>query len=269
MKLGALQMNSGADPQANLDAIRAGCEQAGAAGVDLLLLPENALLMGRTERDKLAVAEDFGNGPMQADLAGMARQAGLHLVAGSFPLRVADDPERVWSSALVYAPDGECVARYDKLHLFDVQAPDGQVYAESRRFRAGENTPQCFDCQGVSVGLSICYDLRFPELYRALTAQGAELLLVPAAFTHATGQAHWDILLRARAVENLAGVLAANQCGTHPNGWRTWGHSLIADAWGAILAQADEQPGLITATMDLAAQRRRREEFPVLRHRRL
>lgn len=268
MKLGALQMCSGASVDDNLAVILAAIEQAAEQSVELLLLPENALLMGRQERDKLAIAELFGQGPLQQSLAGAARSGGLHLVVGSFPLAVVDDPERVHPSALVFDPQGQCIARYDKRHLFDVSLPNGEQYAESRRFKAGENPPQTFVCGGLCVGLSICYDLRFPEHYRILSAAGAELLLVPAAFTHATGQAHWEVLLRARAIENLAVVVAAAQTGEHPNGRRTWGHSLIVDSWGQVLAQAAEQPGLITATIDPTALRRRREEFPVLRHRR-
>ena len=264
----AIQMTSGADPQANLAAADPLVEAAAQAGARLVELPENALFMGRRERDKLTIAEPHGKGPLQTGLAELARRHGVYLVCGSFPLQLAGRDDKVAQSTLVYAPDGSERARYDKQHLFDVVLESGKSFQESRYFIAGDQPPQCFDCDGVSVGPSICYDLRFPELYRDLQRQSADILLVPAAFTYPTGQAHWEVLLRARAVENLAAVVAAGQCGTHPNGQHTWGHSMIIDHWGRVLAEADETPGLITATIDLAAQARRRQEFPVLQHRR-
>ena len=269
LRIAALQMNSGADVAANIAAIEAGVTQAAASGVRLLLLPENALFMGAKERDKLAVAEDFKAGPCQQRMADLAREHRIFLVCGAFPLKLADEPERVTQSLLVYGPDGELRLRYDKLHLFDVVLADGSEYKESRLFRAGQAQPGCFDCDGVQVGVSICYDLRFPELYRELAAQGAEILLVPAAFTWPTGQAHWEVLLRARAIENLTCVVAANQCGLHPNERSSWGHSMMVGPWGEILAEAEDSPGLIVANFDRAALVQRRREFPVLEHRRL
>ncbi len=266
LSIAALQLNSGADVQANLACIRRLLPQT--AGARLVLLPENALFLGARERDKLAVAEAPGEGPLQQALSAMARDHDTTLVCGSFPLRLPDLADKVSASALVYGPDGRQLARYDKRHLFDVALEDGKTFLESKHFQAGDNPPQCFDCDGVTVGLSICYDLRFPELYRDLSAAGAQVLLVPAAFTWPTGQAHWEVLLRARAVENLAAVVGANQCGEHPNGQRSWGHSMIIDCWGRIQAQAGEKPGVIRAEIDLDSQARRRREFPVLRHRR-
>lgn len=165
---------------------------------------------------------------IQDFLARSARQLGLWIVAGTVPLAVADEA-RVYAASLVYDDQGRCVARYDKIHLFDIEVPDdsGERYRESASIAPGDLKPVVVDTPCGKLGLSVCYDLRFPELYRALVAQGAEILCVPAAFTERTGRAHWDLLLRARAVENLAYVLAPGQCGTHPSGRRTWGHSLI------------------------------------------
>lgn len=269
LRLSALQMCTGDDVEANLNAVATAAAQAGQRDVRLMLLPENVFFLGRNERDKLALAEDFGQGPLQARCAELAREHGLFLVVGSLPLRCAGETERVWQASLVYGPDGQCIARYDKLHLFDVDLADGTRYRESRRLLPGENDPVLFDCDGVPVGLSICYDLRFPELYRALSAQGAQVLLVPSAFTAATGRAHWDTLLRARAVENLAAVVGSNQCGTHPNDWRSWGHSMILGPWGETLAQAGPDPELIVADLNTEALALRRQQFPVLTHRRL
>ena len=269
LTVAAIQYCAGADAQANWAEIKTLAGAAAAQGARLLLLPENALFMGEHERDKLVLAEAIDDGPCQQALADLARDLNIYLVAGSFPLQVEGDPEHVWPSALVFDPAGRRIARYDKLHLFDVALDNGKVYQESRYFKAGDNAPQSFDCDGVRVGLSICYDLRFPELYRQLVADGAEVLLVPAAFTYATGREHWEILLRARAVENLAAVVAANQCGTHPSGQRSWGHSMIIDPWGQVLDSCAHEPALCLATIDLEGLARRRREFPVLHHRSL
>ncbi len=269
LKVAAIQYCAGADPQANFALIETLAGKAASQGARLLLLPENALFMGEHERDKLALAEAIDDGLWQQALAALARDLDIYLVVGSFPLQVEGDRGHVWPSALVYAPNGQRIARYDKLHLFDVALDNGKVYQESRYFKPGDNPPQSFDCDGVRVGLSICYDLRFPELYRQLVAEGAEMLLVPAAFTYATGREHWEVLLRARAVENLAAVVAANQCGTHPSGQRSWGHSMIIDPWGQVLDSCADEPAICLATIDLAGLARRRREFPVLQHRSL
>lgn len=268
-KLAALQYTALDDAQANFRRIQCLAETATGQGASLLLLPENALFMGRRARDKLALAETIDAGPWQQQLADLARQLQVTLAVGSFPLTLPDREDKVSPSALVYGPDGSRLARYDKLHLFDVTSPDGTEYKESKTFQAGENTPQLFEFGGLKIGLSICYDLRFPELYRELAAQGADLLLVPAAFTHATGQLHWDILLRARAIENVAYVLAANQTGVHTNGQRSWGHSMCVGPRGQILAQLDEEEGICLTEVDLDALEKLRESFPVLQHRRL
>jgi predicted amidohydrolase len=268
LKIAAVQLCSGADPAVNFAQLEAAVCAAAGQGVRLVLLPENAIFMGLKEQDKLAVAEAYGAGHWQAKFAALAKAQGLYLVCGSFPLQVPGDPAHISPSSLVWNPSGVCIARYDKRHLFDVDLADGQSYRESKYFLAGSNAPQCFDCEGVRVGLSICYDLRFPELYRALSDAGAQLVLVPAAFTAATGQAHWEVLLKARAIENLGFVLAANQCGEHPGGQTSWGHSMIIDPWGQVLMEAQDAAIWISAEIDLEAQAQRRREFPVLQHRR-
>ncbi|MGJ8668135.1 MAG: carbon-nitrogen hydrolase family protein [Oceanococcus sp.] len=269
VSVAALQYCAGDDCATNFATLSALADQAVDAGVQLILLPENALFMGRQERHKLAMAEPVGDGPWQNQLAALAQRLGIALVCGSFPLQVADLPEKVWPASLVFDADGELLARYDKLHLFDVGLADGSQYRESRYFQAGENSPQCFDFAGLRFGLSICYDLRFPELYRQLSSDGAQVLLVPAAFTYATGEQHWEVLLRARAIENLSAVVAANQCGEHPSGHRSWGHSMIVDSWGQVLSQCEHAPGFALARIDSDELAGRRQQFPALAHRRI
>ena len=269
VRLAALQYCAGDDVAANFKQVEALAQKAVDAGARLLLLPENALFMGRHEQDKLAIAEAAGAGPWQQQLSALAQRLDVALVCGSFPLQVAGEAAKVWPASLVFGPDGQLIARYDKLHLFDVSLADGTEYRESRHFQEGENPPQCFDFAGLRFGLSICYDLRFPELYRQMVADGAQVLLVPAAFTYATGEQHWEILLRARAIENLSVVLAANQCGVHPSGQGSWGHSMIVNPWGHILSQCEHQPGIAMAQVDLHDLAARRQQFPALQHRRI
>lgn len=266
----AIQMNSGDDRDANLRAAGTLLQRAAEAGAKLAALPENFAFMGARERDKLAVAEADGSGPIQDFLANTAARLGLWIVAGTVPLAVAGDPDRVWAASLVYDAAGLRVARYDKIHLFDVEVPGGERYRESNSIARGE------PAQGVVVdtplgalGLSVCYDMRFPELYRRLVDRGAELLCMPAAFTYRTGQAHWDLLLRARAVEDQCHVLAPAQCGTHPGGRRTWGHALIADPWGQVLSYIEDGEGHALAPIDRGRLQQVRQDFPALTHRRV
>jgi nitrilase len=267
MKIAALQTVSGTSLAANLDAARQLLADAAAAGAELAVLPEYFCLMGHREDDKLAVREAFGEGQVQQFLARSARELGLWIVGGTLPL-AAGDAAHVRNTSLAFSPQGECVARYDKIHLFKFDNGREQ-YDESRVIEAG-HAPQAFtlpsrDGHAWKVGLTVCYDLRFPELYRALAA---DLLLVPSAFTYTTGQAHWELLLRARAVENLAYVCAPAQGGKHENGRRTWGHSMVVDPWGALLAQREaEGAGLVLA--ELAAERlaQLRRQLPALEHR--
>lgn len=282
MKIAAVQMVSTPDVGRNLQAASRLVEQAAAAGAELVALPEYFCLMGRRDTDKLAVAEDLASdvdarasaaaGPIQGGLAEAARRHRIWLVGGTLPLRVPGRDDRVRNSCLVYGPDGTRVARYDKIHLFAFDNGREQ-YDEGRVLEAGSE-PASFACGAHRVGLSVCYDVRFPELYRALAFADApspcDLMCVPAAFTHTTGQAHWELLLRARAVENQCLVLAPAQGGLHENGRRTWGHSMIVDAWGRVLAERTEDgEGVVLAELDAAHLAQVRTQLPALRHRRL
>ena len=264
-----LQMTSAASVEANLSCARTLLEQAHAAGAALAVLPENFAIMGRKETDKVDVGEPLGEGPIQAFLARTARELGIWIIGGTLPIKVDDEPQRVAAASLVFDAQGKFVARYDKIHLFDVDIPDREErYRESATIAPGRgftvvNTPVGH------VGLSVCYDVRFPELFRSLESQGAQVLSIPAAFTVPTGRAHWELLLRARAVENLCFVLAAAQGGVHENGRETFGDSLIVDPWGQVLARvAEPGPGVAVAEIDLTLQAELRTRFPALTHRR-
>ena len=274
MKVAAVQMRSGVDRDRNLaDAERLIAEAAG-RGAELVLLPENFPLMGQREEDKLLIAEADDVGPIQQMLSTAARRHGIWLAAGTYPARNPDAragerPARVRARLALYQPDGMLATVYDKLHLFDVQLPSGQEsYFESRGIEPGDEVVTASAGAAV-LGFSICYDLRFPELYRQLVARGATLLLVPAAFTATTGAAHWHTLLRARAIENQCFVVAANQGGRHENGRATYGHSVIYDPWGECLAEAEEDVGVIVAELDFQRLHDLRQRFPVLRHQRI
>ncbi len=267
-RIAAVQLNSGADVAANLEAARRTLEQARAQQAAVAVLPENFAFMGAHERDKLAVAEAEGRGPIQEFLAATARRLGLWLVAGTLPLRTPD-AQRVAAACLVFDAGGARVARYDKIHLFDVDVPDGGTYRESASIAPGPVAAVLVDTPAGRTGLSVCYDLRFPELFRQLTAQGAEVLAVPSAFTERTGEAHWEPLLRARAIENQCYVVAAAQAGGHPGGRRTFGHSLVVDPWGRVLAQHGEGTGVVVADVPREPLQALRRSFPVLAHRRL
>ena len=270
MKIAAVQMLSTPDLQVNLVSARRLIDQGAAQGAQLVSLPEYFCLMGRQDSDKLAIAEDSGDlaAPMQAMLSQAAREHGLWLIAGTLPLRTAD-PSRVRNSCLVFGPDGVQAARYDKIHLFRFNN-GREDYDEGRVLERGDK-PVALQAGPLRVGLSVCYDLRFPELYRALSsAPGAtpcDLLSVPSAFTYTTGQAHWEMLLRARAVENQCYVIAAAQGGTHANGRRTWGHSMIVDPWGQVLSVLPEGEGVVLAEVDAARIKEVRTQLPALTHR--
>ena len=273
MKVAALQMVSGTDLQANLDCARGLLRAAAREGAELALLPEYFCLLGQRDADKLAIQEPLGEGPIQRFLAEAARESGLWIVGGTLPISAAPGPDsagRVYNSTLVFSPVGQCVARYDKIHLFRFDSGQ-ESYDESRVLLPGAE-PVSFEMASRDghrwrVGLSVCYDLRFPELYRAYARAGADLLLVPSAFTHTTGQAHWEILLRARAIENLAFVAAAAQGGLHENQRRTWGHSMLVDPWGTVLAERAEGAGLVLADLAIGALQSCRARLPALEHR--
>jgi len=266
MKIAAIQMVSGTHVQDNLDTARALLAQAAAQGAELAVLPEYFCVMGMQETDKLKIQEKSGSGLIQDFLSRSARELGLWIVGGTLPM-ATHDAGLARNCSLAYAPSGQCVARYDKIHLFKF-AQGQEDYDETRVLEPGAQ-PVRFELASrdghiYTVGLSVCYDLRFPELYRALKA---DLLLVPSAFTYTTGQAHWELLLRARAIENLAYVLAAAQGGTHENGRRTWGHSMVIGPWGEILAQHDEGPAVIMGEVLNARLQEVRQRLPALKHR--
>ncbi|CUA93945.1 carbon-nitrogen hydrolase family protein [Thiomonas bhubaneswarensis] len=265
MKIAALQMVSGTSVAANLQRAEGLLAQAAAQGARLAVLPEYFCLMGQSDADKVRVREKPGSGPIQDFLADAARRHGLWVVGGTLPLE-SPDPNRVLNSTLVFNPAGELAARYDKMHLFAFQRGT-ERYAEADSITPGTQAV-AFDCEGLRIGLTICYDLRFPELFRALSNPApCDLYLLPAAFTHTTGEKHWEVLLRARAIENLAYVLGSAQGGVHENGRRTWGHSMIVDPWGEVLAMQAEGEAVVTATLDRDRIARHRESLPALGHR--
>jgi nitrilase len=266
MRVAAIQMTSGTEVAPNVTRARALLEQAAAGGAALAVLPENFAIMPARERDKRAVAEEDGGGPIQDMLATAARELKLTIVGGTMPIRVPGE-ERVAPASLVYGPDGRRIGRYDKIHLFDVNVPGA---AESHRESAGMVPGRqvgVFDTPAGRIGVAVCYDLRFPELFRRMSEQGAEYFVVSAAFTVPTGQAHWDLLCRARAVENLCHLVISAQVGEHPNGRRTYGHSMVVDCWGGILGVLPGGEGVAAGEIDLARQARIRGEFPALEHR--
>jgi Predicted amidohydrolase len=261
-RIAAVQMVSGPDIAQNLRVADALVAEAAAGGARLVALPEYFPLISGNETDKVRAREMDGAGPLQDFLRETAQRHQVWLVGGSIPLE-ASLPEKVRNSCLVYDDAGRRVARYDKIHLFGFTRGT-ERYNESQTIEAGGEVV-AFDSPVGRVGLSICYDLRFPELYRAMGA--VDLLVVPAAFTHTTGQAHWELLLRARAVENLCYVLASAQGGTHPSGRRTWGDSMVVDPWGEVLGRLAEGPGVVAAEMDAARIAELRASLPALQHR--
>jgi len=266
MKIAAVQMVSTPDWARNRDAAARLVGDAAHAGAGLVALPEYFCLLGRKDTDKLALAESAGDGPIQAFLSALAHEHGIWLVGGTLPLATGQ-AGRVLNRCCVYAPDGHEAAHYDKMHLF---AYDNgrEAYDEGRTLAAGGEAV-ALQAGPLRVGLSVCYDLRFPELYRALMQPPCDVLVVPAAFTYTTGRAHWELLLRARAIENQCYVLAPAQGGTHENGRRTWGHSLIADPWGELLQVLPEGEGFVMAEVDAERIAQVRQQLPALQHRRL
>ena len=264
VRVAAVQTVSGGNVAENLAQIEPLVAQAAGEGAKLVLLPEYFGLLGARATDKLAVAERDGDGPQQHFLARMAQRHAVFIVGGCVPIATAD-VHRVRSACLVYGPEGERVARYDKMHLFAFSDGD-ERYDEARTIEPGDR-PASFAAPWGRVGLSICYDVRFPELYRSLGE--LDLILVPAAFTVPTGKAHWSLLLRARAVENQCYVLAAAQGGLHPNGRATYGHSMLVDPWGEIVAEHAAGPAVVGGEIDTARIAEVRRKLPALQHRRL
>lgn len=261
-RVAALQMVSTPDPARNLAEADRLIGQAAADGAQLVLLPEYFCFMGHKDTDKLNVREPYGDGPIQRFLADAALRHDVWVIGGTLPL-VAPEDNRVLNTTLVFDTRGEEVARYDKIHLFSFEKGT-ESFDEARTIRPGIDV-RTFDAPFGRVGLSVCYDLRFPELYRRMG--DCALMVVPSAFTYTTGRAHWQVLLRARAIENQCYVLAAAQGGEHENGRRTWGHSILIDPWGEVVDVLDEGPGVVAGDIDLERLAAVRASLPAWRHR--
>ncbi len=268
MRVAAIQMQSQDNLLENLAFCERAVAEAASMGAQFAVLPENFAYFGSAQ-GKRAIAESLTGpaGPIRDTLVRCATEHGLALLAGGWP-EISDDPDRPFNTATLYAPDGSVLASYRKIHLFDVTLPSGAELQESSAMTAGSNVV-CCSLNGYRVGLSICYDVRFPELFRRLVDCGSELLCIPSAFTLETGQDHWHLLVRTRAIESQCWVIAANQWGHHPTGKTTYGHSLIVDPWGNVLAESESGVGVIVADLDRQLLSRVRSSLPCLRHRRL
>lgn len=267
MKIAVLQMTSGIDPEANGAVIEAAIVDAAAQGASMLFTPEMSGLLDSNGKRAETHVVDEAHDPVLARVRAAAARAGIWVHLGSLALKSGDDGALWANRAFVIDPAGEIVARYNKIHLFDVDLPTGESWRESSRYAPGTGTT-LVDTPAGRLGLSICYDMRFPALFQALSGAGATILSVPAAFTVPTGQAHWHTLLRARAIENACWLVAAAQVGTHEDGRRTYGHSLVVDPWGRVVLDMAETPGLAVVEIDPAAVDDVRTRVPVLAHRR-
>ncbi len=269
MRVAVVQMNSQNDLAKNLERARELATRAADMGAELVALPENFAFMGESDDDKRGIAEDLaGSGPIVQTLATIARERAVFVLGGGMPEKSGDDA-RPFNTSALFAPNGALLARYRKVHLFDVDLPDGTTLRESNSCTPGEPTDaSTVELRGKKLGMTICYDVRFPELYRRLADVGAHIVTVPAAFTLTTGKDHWLTLLRARAIEDQVFVIAPAQHGRHPRGRMTYGKSAIIDPWGDVLAQCGEGEGVAVATLDFAYQDRVRAALPALQHRR-
>jgi deaminated glutathione amidase len=266
-KCAAIQMASGPSVSSNLLEAEKLIAEAVKVGAKLVALPENFAMMGDREKDKLDVKEVDGTGPIQHFLSTTAKKYGAWIIGGTIPI-AGKDENKVRAACLIYDDRGERVARYDKQHLFDVSVPGSdEVYRESDSIERGDQL-LVLDSPFGKLGIAVCYDLRFPEYFRKMVAQGMEILVIPSAFTARTGSAHWEVLLRARAIENLCYVIAPNQGGFHLNGRKTYGHSMIIDPWGLVLDCYKTGSGFVSADIDLEKLAKVRSAFPVLEHRR-
>lgn len=269
MRVAVVQLNSQADVGANLARVAELVSRAAEMGAELVALPENFAFMGESDEGKRAIAEDLATceGPIARAIAELARSKGIFVVAGGMPEKSGDDA-RPFNTSALFAPNGALLARYRKIHLFDVDLPDGTTLKESGACAPGEETVVT-EVRGHKLGMTICYDVRFPELYRRLVDAGARMVTIPAAFTLTTGKDHWLTLLRARAIEDQVFVIAPAQHGKHPRGRQTYGKSAIVDPWGDVLAQCGEGDGVAIASLDFAYQDKVRAALPSLKHRRL
>jgi len=268
LKVAAIQMVSCANLAENLRQAKQLIDDVVRQGATLVVLPEYFALMGNKETDKFEFVEQHKNGQVQSILAGLAKRHKIWIIAGTHPIE-SDDRKRPYGRCYVYDDHGEVITWYDKIHLFDVMVNDQKGnYCESQYTKAGK-TVVSFESPWGKIGLAVCYDLRFPELFRDLSADGCEIFIMPAAFTYKTGEAHWDVLIKARAIENLCYFIASAQGGSHENGRETWGHSLIVSPWGKVLDELPSGKGYVLANIDHQAQLKIRKEFPVLSHKKL
>jgi nitrilase len=266
-KVAAIQMASGPNVKANLAEAEKLIKIAVQQAAELVVLPENFAIMGTAETDKVKIAEEFGSGLLQDFLKEQAIKRNIWLVGGTIPIRSAE-PGKVFAACLLYNPKGELVARYDKIHLFDVTIGDrDESYTESETITPGDKVV-VVDTPFGRLGLAVCYDLRFPELFRAMVEQNMEICALPSAFTSLTGKVHWESLLRARAIENLSFIIAADQGGYHVGGRETHGDSMIIDPWGLVLNRLPHGTGVVVAHIDVAKLEHTRKMFPALEHKR-
>lgn len=267
-KIAAIQMASGPNVSANLIEVSRQILSATQAGARLVVLPENFSIMGMQDADQVKICEEEGSGPIQEFLSEQAKKNKVWIIAGTIPLK-SNHEDKVYAACLVYNENGEQVTRYNKIHLFDVHlSVSSETYCESETIEAG-NQVVVVDTPFGKIGLAVCYDLRFPELFRQLVLKGAEIIVLPSAFTAITGSAHWEVLLRARAIENLCYVVASAQGGYHVNGRETYGNSMIIDPWGAILDHLPGGSGYVIAEIDIENVKNVRHNFPVLEHRKI
>jgi nitrilase len=268
LKVASIQMVSTPSVDMNLANAEQLIQEAKLLGAEVVVLPEYFCFMGQHESDKNLIKENFDQGPIQSYLSSIAKSQAIYLVAGTIPLKATDE-NKVKNSTLVFSPSGKIISRYDKIHLFGFKKGD-EEYQESRTIEAGHTTQSfVINVNGSSwkFGLSVCYDIRFPELYRAMGE--VDCHIIPAAFTHTTGKAHWEILLRARAIENQCYVLASAQGGHHENGRSTWGQSMLVDPWGEIKSQITQGPGVVMGVLDKSMTQQVRTQLPALLHRTL
>ena len=265
----AIQMVSTDAVSKNLELAERLIKKAVSKKAKLITLPENFPLMGKRDEDRLAITESYNDGPLQLFLSEQSKRYKIWLLGGTIPLK-SNNPEKVFATNLLFNPDGDCIARYDKIHLFDVMLDgrDEESYCESKTFESG-NDVVVVKTEIGNIGLSVCYDLRFPEMYRKMHQKNVQIITAPSAFTATTGKAHWETLLRTRAIENLCYLIASNQGGIHANNRETWGHSMIVDPWGEILAEVKEETGVAIAKIDINKQINLRKRFPTLTHRKL
>jgi len=281
LQASVVQMNSQDNIIDNLEVVTDMILKAAEAGSQFVLLPENFAFIGGTDDQKFAISEIAGSGLIQDTIAALAQKHNIWILAGTIRIKcnekdkIADNPEnknKVYAASMLYDNNGTMVCRYDKIHLFDVSIKNQdnvESYRESDTIIAGHH-PKIYKAPFGTIGFSVCYDVRFPELYRTYCAEGVDIITVPSAFVYETGRAHWHVLNRARAIENQAFVLSANQCGEHPGNRKTYGHSIIVNPWGEIISeQIDDKAGLITANLNLPAMHKLRSSFPVTKHRKL